>query len=298
MSELAKSIETYLDNCEKVRRLSPHTTAAYRSDLAQFSAAISCDPLEAIFIQAHLQRVAENPRYKVPTVRRKVAAIRGFLRSVDEKLASEVFASWKLKMRAPARLPKAVSRVDLGAILKSASAGQEFQSKKVNATTHLALSLLAATGLRISELCSLLTTDINPVTGEIKVYGKGARERVVIVSNARVLSALGQHIRHRTKIDGPIAPLLLNRRGRQLTPQSLRLRLHALVREVGLRRRVTPHMLRHTAATLLIEGGVDIRFVQRLLGHASVATTQIYTHVTDNALRAALKRADVMKGFA
>lgn len=80
-----------------------------------------------------------------------------------------------------------------------------------------------------------------------------------------------------------------------MTPQCLRLRLHGLVKQTRLSRSVTPHMLRHTAATLLLEGGVDIRFVQRLLGHASIATTQIYTHVSDTALRSALERADVMR---
>ncbi len=81
-----------------------------------------------------------------------------------------------------------------------------------------------------------------------------------------------------------------------MTPQCLRLRLHSIARTSLIRRSVTPHMLRHTAATMLVEGGVDIRFVQRLLGHASIATTQIYTHVTDMALRNALERADVMRG--
>jgi site-specific recombinase XerD len=93
------------------------------------------------------------------------------------------------------------------------------------------------------------------------------------------------------------APLFRNQRGTAITPQCVRLRLHALTRGVKIGKRITPHMLRHTAATLLLEGGVDIRFVQRLLGHASIATTQIYTHVTDIALRHALERADVMRAF-
>src|SRR5580658_1041306 len=89
-------------------------------------------------------------------------------------------------------------------------------------------------------------------------------------------------------------PLLVNRFGAPMKPQSVRSKLRRFAAEAGLERRVTPHMLRHTAATLLIETGVDIRFVQRLLGHASIATTEIYTHVTDEALRITLERADVL----
>jgi integrase/recombinase XerD len=90
------------------------------------------------------------------------------------------------------------------------------------------------------------------------------------------------------------APLFLNRHGTALKPQSVRSRLRRYARQIWLTRRITPHMLRHTAATLLIETGVDIRFVQRLLGHSSIATTEIYTHVSDEALRTTLERANVL----
>ena len=96
--------------------------------------------------------------------------------------------------------------------------------------------------------------------------------------------------------DDTTKALFRNRRNSPLSSQCLRLRLHALTKRITIPRTITPHMLRHTAATLLLEGGVDIRFVQKLLGHASIATTQIYTHVTDRALRSALEKADVMRG--
>jgi integrase/recombinase XerD len=95
-----------------------------------------------------------------------------------------------------------------------------------------------------------------------------------------------------------LGALFVNRYGAPLRPQSVRSKLRHLAREAGLQRRITPHMLRHTAATLLIESGVDIRFVQRLLGHSSIATTEIYTHVSDEALRKTLERADVLGTLA
>jgi len=161
--------------------------------------------------------------------------------------------------------------------------------------TRLCLSLLACTGLRVSELCSITVGQVRTDTGEIGVLGKGSRERVVIVANTDVRKALSRHMQSLPDRGEPDAALFRNSRGRSMTPQCLRLRLHALVRRSRVGRSVTPHMLRHTAATLLLEGGVDIRFVQRLLGHASIATTQIYTHVSDAALRKALERADVMR---
>lgn len=146
----------------------------------------------------------------------------------------------------------------------------------------------------MSELCTLRIGQVTSGRGDIKVLGKGSRERVVIIANVRVRKALADYINSLGNA-APEAPLFRNSAGRPLTPQCLRLRLHSIARRSRIGKAITPHMLRHTAATLLLEGGVDIRFVQRLLGHASIATTQIYTHVTDVALRSALERADVMQ---
>ena len=139
--------------------------------------------------------------------------------------------------------------------------------------------------------------DVNPETGDIKVFGKGAKERIVTVVNERVKRSLVSHLNRRNSEDQATAALFCNRRGRQLSPQCLRLQLQKLTRGTELIDRVTPHMFRHSAATLLLKGGVDMRFVQRLLGHASISTTQIYTYVADSALRRALERADVMSGL-
>jgi len=244
-----------------------------------------------------LKLLAENPAYKVATIKRKISVCRAFLQSFDEKLAYSVSKVWKIKFRSPIRLPKAVPRIKLSAILRSARRDL-VESVDSDGTTHLALSVMAATGLRVSELCATRLPDVNPQTGEIKVFGEGSKERVVAVVNYRVRSALARHVRVRGRADGPKAALFCNSRGRALSPQCLRLRLHRITRQAGVFDRVTPHMFRHSAATLLLEGGVDIRFVQRLLGHSSISTTQIYTHVADTALRTALERADVMRGFA
>jgi site-specific recombinase XerD len=294
MGKLAALTGRYLATCRDVRRLSLHTVAAYENDLAQFAASLTKErKMSAASVRACLTRIAEDRSLAPRTIKRRIASVRAFLRAVDPPLAAKTFGSWRLSIRMPAQLPRAVDRTDLGTLLRNAASPSDTKHD----TTSLCLSLLAATGLRISELCALRIVSVKPLSGEIIVSGKGSRERVVIVANASVRRSLADHVRTLAMAGPPDAPLFRNSRGRPMTPQCLRLRLHALVRRCRIGGRITPHMLRHTAATLLLEEGVDIRFVQRLLGHASIATTQIYTHVTDIALRAVLERADVMRAF-
>jgi len=289
-------VETYLDSCNSVRRLSRHTIDAYRNDLGTFVARIGGANGSIAEIRDVMTKIAEDANLSPATVKRRIAAIRTFLRAVDEVLAFDTFKAWKLKLRAPKRLPRALPKQELVKLLSlgqvSAPSANDFVG-----TTHLCLSLIAATGMRVSELCSLTVGDVKSRTGEIRVFGKGARERMVIVANKRVRDAILRYVTSLPESTELCSPLFRNSRGRALTPQCLRLRLHSIAKRTKVGRKVTPHMLRHTAATLLLEGGVDIRFVQRLLGHASITTTQIYTHVSDVALRSALERADVMRAL-
>jgi len=297
MSALAGSIQAFLDEAINVRRLSVNTAQAYENDLRHFCAVLenrgTNEPLTVAMVRDGLTSIARDPRLSPPTVKRRIAAVRAFLRAIDRDLADATFSNWSIPIQVPRRLPRALSAGDLDALL----ATNQMQYGCDIATTHLCLVLLTVTGLRVSELCALTLADVRHQTGELLVHGKGARERIVIVTNDVVQRAIGNHIRRLPEPDNPDAPLFLNRRGRRLSPQCLRLRLHDLAHKSGLSRKITPHMFRHTAATLLIEAGVDIRLVQRLLGHASIATTQIYTHVTDVALRNALQRADVIQAY-
>jgi len=297
MEFLGEKIAQYLVRCASVRRLSPCTVAAYKNDLGQFAAELDRDAaITPEIIRGRLTLIAQNARLAPRTVRRKVASVRAFLREMDESLALATFGTWKLSLRTPSSLPKALSQQDLQTLL-SGPKNNVADPKSCWPTTHLCISLMAATGLRVSELCSLTIEHVRPNSGEVLVPGKGSRERVVMITNRIVRDAIAKHIIVRKFDGGPGAPLFSNVRGGSLTPQCLRLRLHRAARDLRITVKVTPHMLRHTAATLLLEGGVDTRFVQRLLGHASIATTQIYTHVTDVALRRALEVADVMRQF-
>lgn len=293
MAQLQGAISRYINLCRKARRLSDNTIRAYESDLGQFEALVADRPVEPAVALDVLTRLAQDGRYKSSTIRRKISVCRAFIAFFDEDIAAAVQKAWKIKLRMPATLPKAISKTKLNVILKSA----RLSLSEGEGTTHLALSILAATGLRVSELCSVNLPDVNCESGAIKVFGKGSKERIVTVVNRKVRSALTRHVRLRTREAGINASLFCNLRGKPLSPQCLRLRLHKRARDAGLLERITPHMFRHSAATLLLEEGVDIRFVQRLLGHSNISTTQIYTHVTDSALRSALERADVMSGL-
>src|SRR5262249_12475186 len=155
------------------------------------------------------------------------------------------------------------------------------------------LRLMLSTGIRVGELCKLGVEDVSPDGGSLRIHGKGSRDRVAYICDDGLKRELRRTIMERQHATGGHAALLLNRYGLPMKPQSVRSSLRRHAGQIGLARRITPHMLRHTAATLLIETGVDIRFVQRLLGHSSIATTEIYTHVSDEALRITLERADV-----
>ncbi len=151
---------------------------------------------------------------------------------------------------------------------------------------------MVATGLRGGELVGLTVGDFDLAEGSIRVLGKGRRERVVYLPPGQLLSCFNQYLSQGdTEFDDP---LLINRSGRPLTTAALRDRIGRAARQAGIQRRVTPHMLRHTCATHLLDADVDIRIVQRLLGHASIATTEIYTHVSDTSLRRAVCQADIV----
>jgi integrase/recombinase XerD len=292
MQTLNTRIAVFVDHCRHVRRLSPHTLGAYKVDLAQFATAIGITKITPVTVKQYVESLSEKG-YAAASVKRKLATIRAFLQATDGRFATRAFAGWKLRINAPIRLPRAISRQEVTILLGAME--RHLLPSSVDAATQLCISLMLATGIRVSELCSLNVGSVNISTGEIAVLGKGARERIVIIVNRDVRISFEKYIGSLPDKDDRSSPLFRNRLGNRLTPQCLRLRLHARGRRQCLARKVTPHMLRHTAATYLIESGVDIRFVQRLLGHASIATTQIYTHVSDQALKAALERADVLK---
>ncbi|WP_316219424.1 tyrosine-type recombinase/integrase [Bradyrhizobium sp. SZCCHNR2026] len=296
---VSEAVEEFLQYCAVERQLSAHTIKAYTADLGELRRFLPDDaPVASITEQTlgdYLVELLERRKLALGTVRRRFACLRAFMKRLAKGGAVvDPFASWQLQLPKRKRLPRSLSRADVSALLLSFDSRKRSTSGACHAFT--AARLMIGTGVRVGELCKIAVQDVAPDGGSIRIFGKGARERVVYVSDAPLRSDLVEILGwHRAR--GSIAGnLFLNRCGAPMRPQSIRLALRRHRHEGE--RRVTPHMLRHTAATLLIERGVDIRFVQRLLGHSSIATTEIYTHVSDEALRSTLERADVLRQLA
>ncbi|GKY88123.1 hypothetical protein STA1M1_19920 [Sinisalibacter aestuarii] len=160
--------------------------------------------------------------------------------------------------------------------------------------TILIIKLLIVTGLRISELTNVKVRDVSHDGSQILVRGKGNKERIVFVPNRELQEEFRRHCEVRCNEGSLAAPLFLNTEGRRLRSATFRKRLRTLSKRLGIEPHLTPHRFRHSAATLLIEEGIDIRMVQALLGHASLRTTEIYVRVSNHALRRALERVDVL----
>ena len=279
--------EAFLTHCKKERRLSTHTIAAYRQDLAEFNRRFGGVDVALVTGPSLVDYAAflAGTRGLAPaTVKRRLACLRTMFAWLARRssLALNPFSTVEIRVRIPDRLPRCLSTADMTTLAKAATTAAP--------TTCLATLLLFATGVRVSELASVTLGDIDVGQGTIRIIGKGDRERQVFVQNAALSARLSAYMGNRGSDN---RPLLVTHDGRPLNAAGIREAVKRLSRQAGLARTVTPHMLRHTTATSLLEAGVDIRFVQRLLGHRSITTTQLYTHVSDRALKTAVAAADI-----
>ncbi len=292
------AIDAFIQFCAVERRLSSHTTQAYACDLADFhkwlGPQVGLAEITMVTLKNYLEDMVGQRKLTTSTVRRRLACLRAFFRFLSElSEASDPFEGWRLKLPRRKQLPRSLSRNEAHCLLSSFNLQSGEIENEVRITFSLVIRLMISTGLRVGEVCKLTTDDVAPDGTIIRIQGKGSKERVVYITHVELALGLQQLILQR-RAYGHTA-LFINRHGSPVRPQSIRLMLRSIARDAGLSRRITPHMLRHTAATLLIETGVDIRFVQRLLGHSSIATTEIYTHVSDEALKATLARANVLE---
>ena len=276
--------------------LSPHTIRAYRSDLQDFQKWRSSQDYQILdreTLGAWLEEM-RNRNYTPATIKRKLATIKVALNWLEAMnfIKKNPFHGFKILLKLPKKLPRALSRSNLSALFRQAEQDVQNQACLRTKTIRLALELLFVTGIRVGELCSIKLQDIDLDSGVIKVNGKGSRERQVYVVNDNSLLLLSKYTKERATYRPSTNTILLTSRGSAATPDFIRRNLHCLARHAGIKSRVTPHMLRHSAATQLLEQGVDIRYVQRLLGHSSISTTEIYTHVSNASLKACLKQAD------
>ena len=295
---VSTAIDAFLRYCAEEKQLAPNTINAYRQDLAEFRRDVAgsrhVDAIGAEDVLSYRNRLSAERRLSPATVKRRLACLRALFAWLARRdvLDHSPFAKTELRIRLPARLPRCLDTRDVRRLMRHRAAQ--------GPDCALAIALLLATGMRVGELAALRLGDIDVIAGRLKIFGKGSRERTVFVTDARLRDELRTYLaaRHGGMKQCAESRLLVDDRTRPLSAARIRNLVARLGRAAGMGRRLTPHVLRHTAATMLLESGTDIRFVQRLLGHRSIVTTQIYTHVSDRALQAALTRANVMAHFA
>jgi integrase/recombinase XerC len=286
-------IEEFLRHLELERRLSPRTIEAYRDDLtglATFLERSRSDLRTATHRQlrrwlAHL----DTREYARSSIARKAAAVRSFYRFAARRGHVEASpASVLASPKRPTRLPS-VLKVSEAAALVSAPPSLDAWTYRDRAV----LELLYASGLRVAELTGLDVSDVEVDRARVRVTGKGDREREVPVGEiaADALRDYLREARPRVEPEGTSPALFFNRRRKRLSPRDVRSIVEGYLGEIPAGRRVSPHTLRHSFATHLMEGGADIRVVQELLGHASLTTTQRYTHVSRGRLFSAYRRS-------
>lgn len=282
----------FLAYLEFERGLSRNTLEAYRSDLLQFGQHLrltDTDVLEAQhsdlagFLDALATGTDDRPAARPATLQRKAACLRSFYRHLRREgvLSHDPTAD----LRAPRKsqkLPKVLSRGDVDRLLR-APKGTEPGALRDRAL----LELMYACGLRASEAIDLEVTDIDLDAGVLRARGKGSKERLVPVGREAVNAVRIYLERGRAPLTATTDDrhLFVNRRGTGLTRQGLYKIVQRHARSVGLEDRMSPHTLRHTFATHLLAGGCDLRAVQEMLGHADIATTQIYTHLSAERLK-------------
>ena len=302
MNDLQRAVRTWLDHLSVERGLADNTLKSYRRDLRrylEYLESVGVDGLDAVseatvagFLMRLREGDSEHPPLSATSAARMVVAVRGFHKFAVRDGLATLDPATAVKPPAPAkRLPKALPLADVEAILEAAgSAGTTLALRD-----RALLELLYGTGARISEAVGLDVDDLDLEAGEVLLRGKGSKERIVPVGSfareaisAYLVRARPELVSTSSTSRGRLSSagaMFLNARGGRLSRQSAWTVLVRAAERAGVTRDVSPHTLRHSFATHLLDGGADVRVVQELLGHASVTTTQVYTLVTVDNLR-------------
>lgn len=291
---LRSQIVRFLDHLTVERGLSPNTIQAYRRDLRRYAAfleereigdatLVHEDVVDAFVGDLSSATHGDGRPYRTTSVVRALSSVRSFHRFlIREGETDRDPTVAAVRPRVPRSLPRPLSVDDVALLLAAPPAGTP-----AGLRDRAVLETLYGAGLRISELVGLDVDDVDLEGGAVRVLGKGGKERDVPLGRyaSEAIAAYVRRARPGLASARTRSALFLNQRGGRLTRQGCSKILAAHARRAGIARRVTPHTLRHSFATHLLEGGADVRVVQELLGHASVATTQVYTLVTREHLR-------------
>lgn len=294
MKTLEELKNEFLHVCEFTRRLDAKTLRAYNIDLQQYQTylqAASLSYLEKENISSFLETL--HQKYAPATVKRKIATLKAFYHYLERKdYADNPFHKLDVSFREPQRLPRYVSLHIIQELMDVMyqdykNAKTEYQKKQLIKDIAV-IELLFSTGIRISELCLLPTSSIDLRAQEIKIYGKGARERLLQLDHAASKALQQYRDAYQPQIEKE-GYFFVSSKGGHLTDQSVRYMINKYTAKTAAQTHITPHMLRHTFAKSLLEQNVDIRIIQPILGHSSIKTTERYTFVSSNKQKEVLQ---------
>ena len=300
---ISEAARQFLRSCEIDKNLTQLTLRAYKSDLDQFSAFAAAkgvqqlDHLTGTLIQDFIAALKQIHHYCDSSIRRKIAVLKACIKHLEQAdlILQNPLARLRLSFRQEKRLPRVLSRSQIETLLALANQGSSRSNLKSasfgSIRDHALLELLFYSGARIGELLKLETSDVDLNAGIAKIKGKGRRERFVCLGCDPVTNVLKRYLRARAGVPAATEALFLNNRYHRLSIYSAESIVRKFANRAGLSIRVTPHMFRHTMATMLLENGADLRSIQEILGHASISTTEIYTHVSMQ------KKKQVMSDF-
>ena len=281
MQILSALITDYLETGEYEKQLSSDTIKAYRIDLRQFLDFTGGEWADRNMLNQYIKYLNQHfaPRY----AKRKLASVRAFYHEMEicGELGENPFNKLRIRIHSPQQLPRVIPEQIVQALLQSAYNAYMPGCREV-LRDIVVLELLFSTGLRVSELCALTrnTFLLNDSGLRLLVRGKGRKERILQIKTPELLQLVETYCDAFSKEIQEQGVILFNQRGCPLSPQPVRRIINKYLDRIDGASHVTPHMFRHTFATSLLEAGMDIRYIQSLLGHSSISTTQIYTHVS------------------
>lgn len=289
---LEDKLAAYLEYCEYRKELDGKTLKAYRIDLRQYFEYVCVDEPDKEKIEEYITHLHKS--YKQKTVKRKIASIKAFYNYLEETeiIAESPFRKIKVKFKETVTLHRIIPREEIEKLLNhmyQCLNENDKVSHKHMLRDVAVIEVFFATGARVYEISNIREDSINLNTGLIRLMGKGGKERYVQISNTSILEVLKKYYDENEQAIKKSGYFFVNNRESRYTEQSIRLMLKKYTKQAGIERNITPHMFRHSFATYLIEEGVDVSCVQRILGHSSIKTTQIYIHI------AAKKQAEILK---
>jgi integrase/recombinase XerD len=311
MSTIQTETSEFINHCKYEKNLSEKTIKAYSGDLAQLRTFLTekdfsfeIEKITKTEIRGFLEAIAS---LKPKSIKRKIATMKALFNFLEfeDKIPVSPFRKMRIKIQEPKRLPNVMDIKDVNVIFKLAYArnglckNSSTYSYSESLRNIVVIELLFATGARVSEIANLYEENIDFASGSLRIKGKGNKERIIQICHKETLKILKKyHKRFKYKIQNSGGFFLVNRLGKKLSDQSIRGIVKGLSTEAKIQKHITPHVFRHTLATLLLEKDVDIKYIQSILGHSSITTTQIYTHVNREKQRQILTVKHPRKDFS